>query len=774
MHERLPQAQAALTAGRTAEAIEHLTAILGEDPAQTVQVYRILLVQLHKLERYEEGEVWAAKAVERFPRDFDIWNVRGVMLRRLKRYPEALAALDQAIKFGANPAAALINRGNILLDIGNGPAAETVFANLARKDPRNAEHQRQLGRALLNQGKRDAAFVRFRQALALRKDFIEPWMDQIGVLNEEGKYEEAIALTDKALAVLPDNPRLLEAKVTVTRRSGQLRRAEAMLLEMLPGHEDQAWLHYQLGTVISDYDRARGNVHIRRAVELDPGRLDYLTALIESLERTRTGDEGANIDESYALTEKAFAFPQTAFTPSHTKVLNEVLIRVCAFDEIPRLGAFAELGRSWAETNKHTAMLKQLPRVRTLDDRLELMEQHLIWGRAAVKAARANPIRKPPARPPRDKIRVGFMSSDLRSHPVAYFALPLFEHYDRARFEVYAYSYYQGQEDQNQAHIRSLSTQFRWEPDISDRGAAQMIADDDLDILIELGGSTHMNKLGVMAFKPAPLSASWVGYPFSAGLETIDYIVTDPYLLPDDPRLMIEKPMTLPHAWYALGAQAFRPEPQANPQSPFERNGYVTFGTANNPYKYSPDLLEAWAGVLKAVPDSRFMFVRPESGSTAFRTHVLAAFARSGIGPERIKFENIRGRHLPFYNEMDISLDTFPQTGGTTTCESLWMGVPVITLVGPAMFERLSYSVLMNLDLPELCADTPEGYIRAAAALANDRPRLNELRRTLRPRMSASHLGRTKEFADGYFAAIETAVRQGGEAASRPRASSAT
>jgi predicted O-linked N-acetylglucosamine transferase (SPINDLY family) len=772
MNQRLAAAQAALNSGRAADAIENLAAAIEADPAQPVGVYRTLLVQLYQAGRYVEGERWGAIGVERFPRDFELWNTLGVLRRRLKRYPEAMQALDAAAKLNpANPAAQ-VNRGNVLMDLGEFVRAEQVFTKLVRKEPRNQEYHRQVGRALLGQGKREAAVVRFRQAISLRKDAVEAWLDLIGYFNEELRSQEAEEIADKALAANPGNTRLLESKVSVIRRSGQLRRAEAFLLSLLPQYEDAAWLHYQLGAVLSDYDRVRGNIHMRKAVELDPTRLDYLIALIESLERTRTGDEGANIDQAHELAPKALAMGDLG--PAASKVLCEVLVRVCAFDEIDKLGDFKTLGRGWAESGRHTALLRHLPRVRTLEDRLELVEQHRIWGRNAEEAARRNPIRAPSPRPVRDKIRVGFMSSDLRGHPVAYFALPLFEHYDRERFEVFAYSYYQGQEDQIQAHIRELSTAFRWNPDISDRDAAQVIANDDLDILIELGGSTLMNKLDVMAYKPAPLSASWVGYPFSAGLSTIDFLVTDPYLLPDDPRLMIEKPMILPHCWYPLGAQAFRPEPQANPQSPFERNGYVTFGTANNPNKYSLDLVEAWARVLHAVPESRFMFIRPEGGSKAFTSNLVALFGRWGIAPERIIFETIRGRHMPFYNEIDISLDTFPQTGGTTTCESLWMGVPVVSLVGPAMFERLSYSVLMNLDLSELCARTPSDYVAAAAALANDRPRLNELRRTLRPRMVASHLGRTKEFAADYFEAIETAVRQAGVAASRPVASSST
>jgi predicted O-linked N-acetylglucosamine transferase (SPINDLY family) len=345
------------------------------------------------------------------------------------------------------------------------------------------------------------------------------------------------------------------------------------------------------------------------------------------------------------------------------------------------------------------------------------------------------------------------MSSDLRRHPVGYFAMPLFETVDE-RFDLYCYSYYQGAEDEVQKAMAARSKAFRWNPDINARDAAQLIADDQLDILIELGGSTHMNRLEVMAYRPAPRQASWLGYPHSAGLSTIDYLVVDPYVMPERPGLMLEKPLMLPHAWYPLGAFHFRPEPAAALEPPVARNGFVTFGTANNPQKYNAAVVAAWARAMRATPNSRFLFIRPEGSAASFRANLRALFEAGGVAGERILFEPVRGAHLPHYNRLDISLDCFPQTGGTTTCESLWMGAPCVTLVGESVFERLSYSTLMNLGLGELCARTVDEYVDIAARLAADPAKIAELRAGLRARMQASPLGQTQAWARDFYAAV--------------------
>jgi protein O-GlcNAc transferase len=759
MDERLAAAQAALNADRGADAIQPLIELITADPNQSTPVYRALLVQLYRANRLEDGALWGQAAVLRYPRDVELLNVLGVVYRRLFRYPEALKTLDQAAKLAPNNAAVQSNRGNVLLDMEDGPRAEAVFAKLVRGDPRNAEFVRQLGRALLKQGRREAAMSRFRQAVALNKTLVDAWMDMIGLENDAQKKPEAVALIERALAANPDNPRLLESMGIILRNSQQLRSAEAYLVDLLPRHETAAWLHYQLGATVADYDRERANVHLRRAVELEPEKLDYLMALIESLERTRTGDEGGNIEESYQLAQRALTF--NTDNPGHLKVLNEILIRVCAFDELTKLGDFKTLGRGWATTNRHTALLKQFAFVRGPEDRLELVEQHRIWGDLVEAKVAENPIRKPPPRPADGRIRLGIMSSDLRRHPVAYFALPLFDHVDRDRFDVYCYSFYEGPEDPMQALITKQVTAFRWMPDTPSRAVAQTIADDQLDMLIELGGSTHMNKLDVMAFKPAPIQASWLGYPHSAGLSTIDYFVCDPYSQPSDPALMVEKPLLMPHTWLALGRAVFSDNFVMTEGLPEDRNGFITFGTANNPHKYSRQVLAAWARVVDAVPGSKFAIVRPEGSSATFRKNVLAEFAAHGVTEDRIIFHTVRGAHMPFYNEIDISLDPFPLTGGTTTTESLWMGAPVVSLRGEAFFERLSYSILSNAGLGELVGADLDEYQAIAVKLAGDRERRRDLRTTMRQRLRASPLGQTETFARDFYEMLAKAVAAG-------------
>jgi protein O-GlcNAc transferase len=448
-------------------------------------------------------------------------------------------------------------------------------------------------------------------------------------------------------------------------------------------------------------------------------------------------------------------------------VLVEVTTRVCSYEELDRLGDFRSLGRTWAESDRHTALLKQLSRARTHDDKLELLEQHRIWGRMVEDRARAHPIKRPPKRPAGGKIRLGLMSSDLRQHPVAYFALPLFDHVDRERFEVFCYSYYQGDQDPMQRYIAEQVTGFRWWPDISNHDAAQQIAKDQLDILVELGGSTHMNKLEVMAYRAAPRQASWLGYPHSAGLSTIDYFVCDPYSAPARPELMIEEPLTMPHTWLALGRAVFG-ERHTLPESlPEQRNGFITFGTANNPHKYSREVLRTWAKVVASVPNSRFAFIRPEGGTASFRRNVAAEFAAEGVNEDRLIFHAVRGKHMPFYNEVDITLDPFPLTGGTTTTESLWMGVPLISLVGEAFFERLSYSILSNAGLADLCATSLDQYLELAQKLAADRPRRLALRHGLRDRIRQSPLGRTEEWARDFYDMVARVVEAKPAAAAR-------
>jgi predicted O-linked N-acetylglucosamine transferase (SPINDLY family) len=245
-----------------------------------------------------------------------------------------------------------------------------------------------------------------------------------------------------------------------------------------------------------------------------------------------------------------------------------------------------------------------------------------------------------------------------------------------------------------------------------------------------------------MAHQPAPVQVSWLGYPHSSGLSRIGYILIDPYLKPPDPRMLLEQPFEMPSSWVCLGPLGFANQPIES-RLPEERFGRLTFGTMNNPYKYSPDAIALWARVLHRVPESRFLMVRPEAGVPLFRENMGRAFARHGITEDRLSYVAVRGKHMAHYNQIDIALDSLPQTGGTTTCEALWMGVPTVSLVGPAFFERLSFSNLTNAGLRDLAVDTPDAYVDTAVSLAADRDRRRALRHGLRDSMRAAPIGDT-------------------------------
>jgi predicted O-linked N-acetylglucosamine transferase (SPINDLY family) len=263
-----------------------------------------------------------------------------------------------------------------------------------------------------------------------------------------------------------------------------------------------------------------------------------------------------------------------------------------------------------------------------------------------------------------------------------------------------------------------------------------------------------------MAWRPAARQASWLGYPHSAGLSTIDYFVCDPYSAPPRRELLIEEPLVMPHTWLALGRAMFNDTHPIVEELPEARKGFLTFGTANNPHKYSREVLRAWARIVAATPGSQFAFVRPEGGTPSFRKNVLAEFAAEGVEESRVVFHTVRGAHLPLYNEIDITLDPFPLTGGTTTTEALWMGAPVVSLRGEAFHERLSYSILSNAGLGDLVAGDLDEYFQIAMKLVADRDRRADLRRTLRERIKASPLGRTEDFARDFYDMVARAVAE--------------
>lgn len=752
MADRLSAARAELAARRPDRAVAELEAAVAEGP-QGPLLWRMLAAQLFGQGRIEDAERRTAEALAAHPGDYELMNTRGVVLRRLKRVNEAVTILEAAVRQRPDQDLALQNLGNALLDQGNGERAAEVYGELARRHPGVAAHRWRLGRAFWRQDRIDAAAEAMHAALGLEPDNVDIRLDLSNMLANDQRTAEAQAALEDGIRRLPTERRLLEAKSVLLRRTGQGAVAARFLDAVETALPDAAWTHHHRGLLIADGDRAAANAELERAYEREPQNFEYAMALAEGLARDRGPDEGASLDRAHRLAVAALA----RNTDPANKILSEVLGRACDFEALARVGSFSDMGRGFAASGRHAALLDQIPRVTGEADRLELIAQHRVWGRNAEAWAARAPIARPPPRADDGRLRLGFLSSDLREHAVGYFALPLFEQRD-PRFDLFVYTSWPGRDDPVQATVRNAAT-VRAQRTLQAHQAAQAIADDGLDLLIELGGSTQFNRIEIMAFRPAPRLASWLGYPHSVGLSCIDWMLCDPLNAPERPELMIEQPLTLPASWITLGEHAFTDDVAVAAEPPSVRNGFVTFGTANNPYKYNPGALAAWARVVAAVPGSRFLVLRPEAGSAVFRANLERAFAAEGVGPERLIWRPVRGDHLAHYGDIDVSLDTFPLTGGTTTTESLWMGVPVVSLVGPAFYERLSRSILTNAGLADLCVGDVDAYVATAVALAADVDRRAALRAGLRRTLREGPLGRTADFARDFYETIWTAVR---------------
>lgn len=601
-------------------------------------------------------------------------------------------------------------------------------------------------------GDRMKAAQALEAALALRPADAGLWSRREILARDGGDMAEVLAVLARALEALPQDVQVRSRRIQALAEAGRASEAAQALRTAIQAEPDAGWAHLQLGRLLQETDRTAANAHLRRAVALGPDDVGAVTALAYSLKETRGEDEAVNLQEAVELILRVLP----RLPPSASAIAADLLWRTGHYEAVEQLGGFAELGRYWAQNGAPTALLQQFARVETDADRVELVAQHRIWGERAARPAAERPIARPP-RPAGERIRLGFLSSDLRAHAVGYFVEPLFAHAD-PRFELHAYSAFPGPADEAQRWFAGEAAAFRDIGPLSDREAAQRIAADGLDILVELGGTTQHSRPGVLPYRPAPLQASWLGYPHSLGLSAIDRFVADPWITPPRSELLIEQPLVMPQSWICMAPRAFPDAPAVDPALPAERTGAITFGTANNSYKFNPRLLRTWARTVAAVPGSRFMIVRPEAGSPSFQANVARHFAEQGVGAERLVFRATRGRFATLYADMDIALDTFPQTGGTTTCEALWMGVPTVSLAGEAVYERLSLSILQNAGLGELVASDADGYVRIAVDLARDRPRLAELRRTLRDRIKASPLGDAEAFAADFYALLAGAV----------------
>jgi predicted O-linked N-acetylglucosamine transferase (SPINDLY family) len=507
---------------------------------------------------------------------------------------------------------------------------------------------------------------------------------------------------------------------------------------------DFAGAHHNLGFALSDKGQLEESIaEYRQAIRLKPNYVEAHSNLGLALKKMNRLDEaveafrraiGVNFNSSEAhnnlgnalknkgrLDEAIAAYRQAVALNPGNALMDSNLLCTLVFHPGYNAEAIARENRRWAR------------------ERAEPLRR-LIRAHGNVRNADR-------------QLKIGYVSPDFRHHVVARNIMPLFDEHDRERFEILCYSCVPVND--------GMTRQFREKADVwrdiaglSDERAAEQIREDRIDILVDLALHMGDNRLLIFARKPAPVQVTFAGYPGSTGLETIDYRLTDPYL--DPPGLFdefySEKSYRLKHSFWCLDPLG---DEVAVGALPAQANGYVTYGCLNNLCKINEPLLRLWARVLKAVDRSRLMLLCPEGDH---RQGLLSVMHREGVDPDRIEMLMHRPRvqYLEYYNRIDVGLDSFPYNGHSTSLDSFWMGVPVVTLVGKTVVGRAGLSQLTNLGLTELIAQTPDEYVRLASELAGDLPRLAELRRTLRARMEASPLMDSV----GFTRDIEAAYRQ--------------
>jgi predicted O-linked N-acetylglucosamine transferase (SPINDLY family) len=676
-----------------------------------------------------------AQAIALRPDYAQAYNNLGNALKDLGQPDAAVLAYGKAIEHAPGYADAYNNLGNVLTTQRKFDAAVDSYRAAAALDPSNPIVHGNLGAALLARGDRDAAIAALHRRVELAPADAQARVDLGGALRDAGRSDAAIEQFERAAALSPLRADAHAGLADVLYRQRQTARAAECMtraLELTPRHGPG---YRMLGDMYHDLGKYDASVMCyETAIELDPNDIDaHHRCAIVLLKQNRPDDALPHARAALALNERA--------APAHM-TLGDVLGMLGDVD-----GEFAHYRRAVeldvTSATLHDRLIFALATHPSLDQ-TETRRAARRFG--AYVEAHARPFAHAGSRRAADRLRIGWVSGDLVTHPVGIFLEGVLEHLDRHRFELIAYPT-SAVEDETTARLKPHFA--AWHPlvDLSDEQAAQRIRADGIDILVDLSGHTAQNRLGVFAWKPAPVQVTWIGFFASTGLRAIDYVLGDRHVLPPGEEAhFVERPWRLPDSYLC-----FTPPHPALDVGPLPQheNGAMTFGYFGKLGKMNDAVVRVWSRVLAAVPGARLFLKAGELDSAHAVRRTAERFARHGIDAGRLTMEgrSPRGEYLTAYRRVDMMLSPFPYPGGTTTAESLWMGVPVLGMKGERFVTHICESVLHTAGLGDWIARDEVDYVAKAVAGAADPQRLGALRQTLRAQVLASPLCDARRFA---------------------------
>ena len=616
--------------------------------------------------------------------------------------------------------------------------AKNKYLEILAIDNRHCTSYNNLGLILQMEGHIDDAEKMFTNAVILNNGYVDAFNNLGNLHNSLGNVEKAVYYYSMALQANPNSSSVYVNLGNALQSKGRFDEAGAHYQKALSIDCHLTEAHVSMGNLLSRLKRYDDAVRFyQNALSLDPdypnayNNLGYAYRIQSRVVRAaKTFERGLRIDIDHFDT-------YVNYGGTH-KDLGRVDVAIRCYERALSLNP-----------NSINAM-SNLLFAHNYTDGLTveaISKRHFDVGR---RISEIHPDKRLPYQNLRDqgrKLKIGYVSPDLRQHAVAFFFEPLMRHHDRSRFEIYCYAEVFVEDHVSKA-LQGLSNQWLNTVGMNDDELEARIRADGIDILVDLAGHTAHSRIGIFARRPAPVQVTWLGYPNTTGIKNIDYrlvdAITDPPGRADT--LAAETLLRLPGVFLCYQPPPDAPDPVA---LPCETSGTITFGTFSTLAKLSPSTLDAWAAILKRVPNSRLLlksrlFIEEES-----RELYRSRLVERGVAAERLTFMDPipdTAGHLGSYNLIDITLDPFPYNGTTTTCEALWMGVPMIVLAGTCHAGRVGMSLLNSVGLNDLVAETPDQYVEIAGRLATDLPRLKALRTGLRDRMKVSRLCDAPQF----------------------------
>jgi protein O-GlcNAc transferase len=701
-------------------------------------------------------------------------NNLGNALREASQPEAAMHSCEQAIALNPGYAEAYNNLGNALQDLGDLEAASQRYSKAIELHPGYAEAHNNLGNVLRDRNLPEAAMASYREAVALKPDLRNAHYNLGMLLNAHGKQDDAIRSLRASLA--PDDANAHNSFGIVLRDMCDFDSALVHFDTALALKPDFAQAHCNRGNALRRLNRFEEAVRSgQRALELDPalaeahnvlgsaymGLSQHETAV--SHLRRATELDPASSDAHHHLAWAYFALGE----PGEAMESCRAALSLAPGDA--RL--FLTLGdilRGLGDLVGGSAAYRQALEI---NPQLEAAYQGLIFSSASaactspgilVADARrygecvASQVQQfqHATRRNAGPLRIGFVSGDLKGHPVASFLESVLAQLDPARVELFAYAT-QPDEDAVTARLKPCFAGWCQVFGMSDETLARRIHDDGIHILLDLAGHTSYSRLGVFAWKPAAVQASWLGFFATTGIEAVDYILGDRHVLPvGEESHFVEKLWRLPDSYLCFTPP--QPEIAVGPL-PMLANGVATFGCLNSIRKIGDEVVALWSRVLHAVPGSRLLLKAPQLDQPILRGDMIMRFARQGIDAARLILAGASARdvHLDAFNQIDIALDPFPYPGGTTSVEGLWMGVPVLTRQGDRFLSHVGESIVNTAGLSEWVARDNDDYVQKAIAFSSDPARLASLRAGLRQQVLASPLCDAPRFARNLEDAFE-------------------